>query len=88
MRIECSNCGSLVRARTNDNGEVNCPRCGAGLLVVSATRDHEINRYDDRLAADEVAGSASGWGRAIVIATGAALFAALLIVAALRILRP
>jgi DNA-directed RNA polymerase subunit RPC12/RpoP len=34
MRIPCSNCGRAVRVRVNDNGEINCPRCGASLLVL------------------------------------------------------
>ena len=37
MKISCSSCGRIVRVRVNDNGEVNCPRCGAGLLVVART---------------------------------------------------
>jgi len=35
MKIACSSCGRTVRVRVNDNGEINCPRCGAGLLVLA-----------------------------------------------------
>ena len=34
MRIACASCGHTVRVRVNENGEINCPRCGAGLLVL------------------------------------------------------
>ena len=48
MRIQCSSCGAVVTVRKNENGEVNCPHCGAGLLELQSTRDADIERYSDQ----------------------------------------
>ena len=42
MKIPCSSCGRTVRVRVNDNGEVNCPQCGAGLLVLRSSAGSEF----------------------------------------------
>jgi len=42
MKIPCSSCGRTVRVRVNDNGEVNCPHCGAGLLVLPSSDGSEF----------------------------------------------
>jgi DNA-directed RNA polymerase subunit RPC12/RpoP len=55
MRIECSSCGSRVKIRTNENGEVNCPHCGVGLLTMPSMREAEIDRYSDLGRKDEFA---------------------------------
>ncbi len=52
MRIQCSSCNTAVKVRTNANGEVNCPHCGAGLLVMSSLRNAEIDQYTDQPRGD------------------------------------
>jgi predicted RNA-binding Zn-ribbon protein involved in translation (DUF1610 family) len=87
LRIECSSCGSVVKVYTNDNGEVNCPRCGAG-LVVTAARDEEIKRYNNPLLTDDVAEPSPSRGRVVVIVFGAVVFAVFILIAVLRIFKP
>jgi transcription initiation factor TFIIIB Brf1 subunit/transcription initiation factor TFIIB len=71
MRIQCSSCGSVVTIRKNENGEVNCPHCGVGLLELQSTRDADIERYSDQPRDDETPGhSKSSLLTPIVIIAG------------------
>jgi hypothetical protein len=46
--MQCSSCGSVVTIRPNENGEVNCSHCGAGLLELPSMNDADIERYSDQ----------------------------------------
>ncbi len=86
MRIPCSNCGRAVRVRVNDNGEINCPRCGAGLLVVASIGEKDGGRIEPALTLDPE-GVLTTPRTSLVILLSAALLVALIAAALIVWLR-